>query len=115
MELLITACKKKEKFDLTPGGQSLDLSSVDDICRFIASRINSAAFFDNRTVSLSGTVIKLYDLGKLLEHKYNVTGLFNWGAKPYRNNEAMTPPVYYKRIILNQDSLRKYCGNDLKE
>jgi nucleoside-diphosphate-sugar epimerase len=111
MELLITACQKKERLDLTPGDQILDLSYVGDICHVIVSNIASADFFDNKTVSLSGTRIKLRDLGAMIEHEFNTTGLFNWGGKPYRENEAMEPPIYYRKIQLNQNSLKKYIKN----
>jgi nucleoside-diphosphate-sugar epimerase len=108
MELLIAACQKKEKIDLSPGEQTIDIAYVGDICQFIVSKINSDAFFDNRTVSLSGTVIKLHDLGVMIEKQFNVSGMLNWGGKAYRDNEVMSPPVYYRKIQLNQDSLKKY-------
>jgi nucleoside-diphosphate-sugar epimerase len=111
MELLITACQKKEKLDLTPGEQVIDLIFVDDICRFIASNITSSVFFDNKTVSLSGTVIRLRDLGATIEREFKTKGLLNWGGKPYRGNEVMEPPSYYGKIRLNPNSLETYIKN----
>jgi nucleoside-diphosphate-sugar epimerase len=111
MELLITACQKKERLDLTPGDQILDLSYVGDICHVIVSNIASSAFFDNKTVSLSGARIKLRDLGAMIEQEFNTKGLFNWGGNLYRKNEAMEPPIYYRKIQLNQNSLKKYIKN----
>jgi nucleoside-diphosphate-sugar epimerase len=108
MELLITACQKKEKLDLTPGEQALDLIFVDDICQFIASNITSAAFFDNKAVSVSGATIKLRDLGTMIEREFKTKGLFNWGGKSYRENEAMKPPLYYRKVQLNPNSLETY-------
>jgi nucleoside-diphosphate-sugar epimerase len=108
MELLITACQKREKLDLTPGEQVLDLVFVDDICQFILSKITSVAFFDNKSASLSGTVIRLHDLGEMIEKEFKTKGLFNWGGKSYRENETMTPPFYYKKIQLNPNSLETY-------
>jgi nucleoside-diphosphate-sugar epimerase len=111
LDLLITACQKQELIDLSPGEQILDLSYVGDICQFILSRIQSEDFFDNKTVSLSGTVIKLHDLGTMIEREFKTKRLFNWGEKPYRENEVMEPSLYYKRIRLNPSSLEKYIKN----
>jgi nucleoside-diphosphate-sugar epimerase len=108
VELLMTACQKKERLDLTLGEQILDLAFVDDICQFILSKITSAAFFDNKRVSLSGTVIKLHDLGEMIEKEFKIKGLFNWGGKSYRENEIMIPPFYYRKIQLNSNSLETY-------
>jgi nucleoside-diphosphate-sugar epimerase len=111
MELLITTCRKKEKIDLTPGEQMLDLTAVDDISAYIATNINSPGFFDNKTVSISGAVIKLRDLGAMIEREFETEGLFNWGGKPYRENEAMEPPLYYRKTQLNPDYLETYIRN----
>jgi nucleoside-diphosphate-sugar epimerase len=111
MELLITACQKEKKIDLTSGEQMLDLIAVNNITTFITTSINSSDFFDNKTLSISGTVIRLRDLGEMIEREFKVKGLFNWGGKPYRENETMTPPFYYRRIQLNQNSLETYIKN----
>jgi nucleoside-diphosphate-sugar epimerase len=111
MELLVTACQKKKKLNLTPGEQVLDLSYVGDICQFILSGIQYNSFFDNKTVSLSGTVIKLRDLGTLIEDRFKTSGFLRWGVKPYGEHEVMTPPGYYKKIQLNRKSLNTYLEN----
>jgi nucleoside-diphosphate-sugar epimerase len=108
MELLITACRKNEKIDLTLGEQLLDLTAVDDITTYIAAKINSPVFFDNKTVSISGAVIKLHDLGTMIEHDFRTKNLLNWGGKSYRENEVMTPPCYYKKVRLSPNSLEIY-------
>jgi hypothetical protein len=108
MELLITACQKRERLDLTPGKQMLDLTSVDDISGFITSNIGLSGFFDNKILSISGTIIKLRDLGKTIEREFKTEGLLNWGRKPYRENEVMKPPFYYKKTRLSPNSLEKY-------
>jgi hypothetical protein len=51
MELLITACRNKEPLDLTPGGQFIDLASVDDVCEFFVSHIKESDFFDSGTIA----------------------------------------------------------------
>jgi nucleoside-diphosphate-sugar epimerase len=111
LDLLINACNNRESVDLSPGEQVLDLSCVGDICRFILTGIQSDNFFDNKTVSLSGTVIKLRDLGKMIEEQYKISGFLKWGAKAYRDHEVMLPPAYYKKAKLNSDSLEQYIAN----
>jgi nucleoside-diphosphate-sugar epimerase len=111
MKLLIEACRNKIPIDLTPGEQILDLSYVDDICSFLLKHIEIQDFLDNKTIALSGTKIKLRSLGNMIEKKYNMQGILRWGVKPYRDNEMMEPPVYYRRIYLNQNSLEKYIDN----
>jgi nucleoside-diphosphate-sugar epimerase len=111
LDLLIDACLKRKPVDLSPGEQTLDLSYVDDICRFVSTRIQSENFFDNKTVSLSGTVIKLRDLGTMIEQESKTKELFNWGGKPYRENEIMEPPFYYRKMQLNPNSLKTYIKN----
>jgi nucleoside-diphosphate-sugar epimerase len=111
MELLISACQKKGKLDLTPGEQILDLTAVDDIGAYVVTNIDSPVFFDNTTVSISGAVIKLHDLGVMIEKEFKTEKLFNWGGKSYRENEAMEPPLYYRKVQLNPDSLETYIKN----
>jgi nucleoside-diphosphate-sugar epimerase len=111
MDLLITACRNREGLDLTPGEQVLDLTYIGDICNFLVSNIGTPAFFDNGTVLISGTPIRLRDLGTMIEKKFNTPGLFHWGAKPYREQEVMIPPSYFPKIQLNPDSLQSYIDN----
>ncbi|MHB9292360.1 NAD-dependent epimerase/dehydratase [Hollandina sp. SP2] len=115
LDLLMAACQRHESVDLSPGEQVLDLSYVGDICQFILNGIQSENFFDNKTVSLSGTVIKLQELGKMVEERYKTSGFLRWGANPYRDHEVMMPPIYYQKIKLNSDSLERYIVNTLKD
>jgi nucleoside-diphosphate-sugar epimerase len=108
MELLINACRNREPLDLTPGEQFLDLSYVDDIAEFLAAHVKNPDFFDNGTIALSGNVIKLRDLGDMIESIFNTPGILRWGAKQYRDNEMMQPPLYYPKAQLKADSLPAY-------
>jgi nucleoside-diphosphate-sugar epimerase len=81
LDLLIAACQKHEPLDLSPGEQTLDMSFVDDICRYIVTGLHSEKFFNNKTVSLSGAVIKLRDLGKIVEKHYKTSGFLKWGGE----------------------------------
>jgi hypothetical protein len=110
LDLLINACKNSEEIELTKGEQILDLSFVNDICRYVVKNIKSVGFFDNGTISLSGTIIKLRDLGLLIEEKSGKKNILKWGRKAYRENEIMTPPIYYRRINLNSESLENYLN-----
>jgi len=108
MQLLIKACRNKTPLELTPGEQFINLSYVEDICNFIVSHIDITNFLDNKTIALSGNIIKLRILGDMIEKKYKVEGILLWGKKAYRDNEMIRPPVYYRKVYLNQDSLEKY-------
>jgi len=108
MKLLIDACRNKVPLDLTPGEQFINLSHVDDICNYIVLHVEKNNFFDNKTISLSGKTIKLRDLGVMVEQRFGVNGILRWGKKVYRENEMMEPPVYYKKVCLDQNSLEKY-------
>jgi nucleoside-diphosphate-sugar epimerase len=113
VDLLISACYNKTPVDLTPGEQILDFSFVDDICEFIIASIKNVNFFDNGTISLCGTIIKLSDLGEMIENKFNTSDLLRWGVRPYRENEVMKPPIYYHKIQLKDNSLEKYIDSVL--
>jgi nucleoside-diphosphate-sugar epimerase len=108
MELLIAACQNNEIIDLTGGEQRIDLAFAGDICDFFVRHITDSGFFDNTTAALSGEVISLRELGALIEKHFNKRGLFNWGARPYRENEMMSPPEYWPKIELNRISLEPY-------
>jgi len=99
MELLIGAGQNNEKLDLTKGEQSIDLSFAGDISDYIVEHITTSDFFDNKTIALSGEVINLHDLGDIIEKYFNKQGLFNWGAKPYRENEMMSPQIQILKTI----------------
>jgi nucleoside-diphosphate-sugar epimerase len=111
MDLLISACKNNQPLELTAGEQTIDLSYVGDICAFMVKYIGSNDFFDNETIALSGNTIELRELGDMIENEFEVKNVLRWGAKPYRENEMMRPPVYYRQIKLNQRTLEEYVKN----
>jgi hypothetical protein len=51
----------------------------------------------------------------MVEKKYKTKGFLKYGVKAYRDHEVMMPPVYYKKIRLNQNSLEKYLEDILKD
>ena len=114
IDILISACTKNEMVELTPGKQVLDLLHVEDVCNFITSNIRNDAFFDNETISLSGTVIKLRDLGAMIEKESGKKGVLGWGLKQYRENEVMKPPLYYRKVQLNNFSIEEYIKIKLR-
>jgi nucleoside-diphosphate-sugar epimerase len=111
MDLLIAACRDNKPLELSPGEQVLDYAYVGDICDYVVSNSARDTFFDNSAVLLSGTPVRLRDLGTMIEKKFNTPGLFHWGAKPYRDQEVMIPPSYFPKIQLNPDSLQSYIDN----
>lgn len=98
VDLLFDACMSGKKIDLSPGGQVLDIVSVDDICSYIAENIQKEEFYDNQRVGISGMEITLRELGRIVEKITGTSGLLNFGGKPYRENEVMTPPKE-KRMV----------------
>lgn len=94
VSLLIEACQNKIPLNLSPGEQILDVLYIDDLVNYILANIEFSSFFDNQTVQIIGTEIQLKDLGTLIEKQYDVKGVLQWGAKDYRKNEVMTPPLF---------------------
>lgn len=93
VSLLIDACRNKVPLDLSPGEQILDITYIDDLVEYIISNIEDNGFYDNAIIQIIGTEIKLKDLGMLIEKQYGVKGFLRWGAKGYRKNEVMSPPL----------------------
>ena len=107
VDLLIRACKKKEGLELSPGEQILDLVCVDDVVDFISTNITHESFYDNHTISISGTEIRLKDLGELVEDISEVSGYLLWGVRSYREHEVMSPPWYYPKKNICKRNLRE--------
>jgi nucleoside-diphosphate-sugar epimerase len=105
VDLLVDACEKKHAIDLSPGEQVLDLMYVGDLCDYIIKHIENEGFFDGTTVSLSGSIIKLRELGRIIENIYGVKNILNWGGRNYRENEVMFPPVYFPCEVIETLSL----------
>ena len=93
VSLLIDACQNKKSLDLSPGEQILDILYIDDLIDYVLDNIEKYSFFDNQTVQIIGTEIQLKDLGMLIEKQYGVKDFLRWGAKSYRKNEVMQPPL----------------------
>ena len=109
VSLLIDACRNKIPLDLSPGEQILDITYIDDLVEYIISNIEDNDFYDNTVVQISGTEIKLKDLGTLIEKQYGVKGFLRWGAKGYRKNEVMRPPLCEDtaKVQLNIDYMER--------
>lgn len=108
VDLLFNACINNTVIDLSPGEQIIDLLYVKELIVFIADNISSDDFFDNRRIQLSGTEIKLRDLGALVESITGKKGFLNFGGKRYRENEVMFPPKSDKVIVLHREELIIY-------
>ena len=119
VSLLIDAAKNRKKIELSPGDQVIDLIPVEYVVLSIIYIIeNKEKYFANDTYSLSGTTIKLKDLGSLIEKSMNSSGYFLWGAKTYRKNEVMEPPHYYPTLNVPGsidvcEYIKRLCGDSL--
>jgi nucleoside-diphosphate-sugar epimerase len=112
--LIINAFRDNHPLDLSLGEQILDLLYVEDICKYIINKIGMKNFYDNKVISLSGTTIKLRELGIMIEKHYENKGILKWGGKPYRENEVMEMPKYYQEQKLNKNSLEEYIKKIIK-
>jgi nucleoside-diphosphate-sugar epimerase len=95
VELMVNACKQKKALQLSPGEQIIDLICVDDLIRYIIVGLANNEFFHNEVLAISGTVIKLKDLGEEIENIFGVSGFLKWGERPYRESEIMIPPIFH--------------------
>ena len=81
--------------DMSPGEQLLDLVHVDDvICayRIAMERLLSGAVVGEESYAVSsGQPIKLRDFAAVFSRCARAPLHINWGARPYREREVMTP------------------------
>ncbi len=92
----------EKSLDLSPGEQLLDLVHIDDV----AIAYENAYYLLKNNESLtnevygvfSGNRQKLKDIVLLLQSILQKPINANFGSKPYRNREVMTPTEIYKRL-----------------
>lgn len=108
VELMVQACSTKSELALSPGEQVLDLLCIDDLVEYVTEGLESDAFFHNDVTALSGEEIRLKDLGVMIERIFRISGFLVWGAKPYRNNEVMSPPIYGEIKKISRKSLESH-------
>ena len=92
--------KTGEELDMSPGYQRLDIVHVDDV---VAGIVKLAGMLSNNEMVLpeyvvsSGKQFSLRELARIYEKQNGVQLKINWGKRPYRNREVMTP---YKGVVL---------------
>ena len=113
----------KDKVDMSPGDQMIDLVYIDDVVTAILSALERLK--DERdkgateyTVS-SGHPIKLRDLVAIIARFTGNKSEFNWGAKAYRAREVMVPWSGGKTIpgwnahVTIEDGLKRILDGDV--
>ncbi len=93
--LLKQAIKDDKSIDMTPGGQIIDLTHVDDVVSgFLRAGeillVERGCQFKVYSIS-SGERITLKELVEMIEIEANLIFKCVWGGRPYRRNEVMSP------------------------
>ncbi len=88
--------KTGESFDMSEGEQLIDIVHIYDITKAFSEMISLLLKAPRKLTEKyysvsSGELIKLKDLAKVYESITNKNLNINWGAKPYRKREIMTP------------------------
>jgi nucleoside-diphosphate-sugar epimerase len=82
---------------MSPGNQLIDISYIDNVTSAFSQLVTLVDKDKNREhcgkyyAVNSSEILTLKDLSKKFETIYNVKLAINWGARPYRNREVMTP------------------------
>ncbi len=93
LNLLHRSAKENKPLAMSPGEQYIDILYIDDIID--AYEVSAERFFSGRAEKSevyavsSGTPIKLKDLAKTYETVSGRKLPIQWGARPYREREAM--------------------------
>lgn len=87
---LIDACAGGRSIDLTPGGQTRDFIYVEDVVSMLITIIAHPRLSAGTVLNLaSGTPRMVRDVGDAIQALIG-RGRLNWGALPYRFDEAMS-------------------------
>ena len=97
MNLLIKAMKTGEKLEMSGGGQQLDITYIDDVVNAysIMTKIviedNNRTFLNKSFAVSSMNPIRLKSLVEIFSKVTKKQLNIEWGVKPYRKREVMTP------------------------
>jgi nucleoside-diphosphate-sugar epimerase len=94
VRLLLGAAMSGEPLDLSPGGQTLDLVHVDDVCAafaLAAARLLAAPAPLQDYFFVSGSRLTVRDLVAEIEAAVGRPVQARWGRRPYRPREVMVP------------------------
>ncbi|MBN1788089.1 MAG: NAD(P)-dependent oxidoreductase [Sedimentisphaerales bacterium] len=103
LNILKNAAQKKQALDMSAGEQKLDMVYIDDVIdAFViaAKRLtnNKAEKYETFGV-YSGKPMTLRQIVAEFERAKDLTLNIQWGKRPYRDREIMTPPNRTKKLI----------------
>lgn len=88
--------------DMSPGEQKIDLVHIDDICNAYMCSIKSLMKMDEAAMEeygvASGSPVSLRELVGLYEKVSGKELNVNWGGRPYREREVMSPWSNYMKV-----------------
>lgn len=97
IKLLFESVINNKSLDLSPGEQRMDILHVSDVVDAIIYGmrylLNSEDSWQRYAIR-SSKFYSLKEIGKIIEEITGKSGLFNFGGKPYRDNEQMMPILY---------------------
>lgn len=101
-QLLNKAATSGEPLDMSAGEQMIDLVYIDDVVEaylLAAKRLLEGKVSQHETYAVSsGQPLPLKELVQLYSEVTKQTIAVNWGARPYRAREVMTPWTNYQPI-----------------
>lgn len=124
IELWIESAKKGKSINMSPGEQFVSLTHVDNVCDAYLKlsellEKDRRKFFAGKIFRAAGRGMTLKKLSAVFEKAYGKRPLINWGARPYRKKETMSPfsmgipvPGWKERLSIGE-GLRKVCRKTL--
>lgn len=94
------AARTGETLQMSAGGQKMDILHIDDVVEgfvHLAEMMHNGENLREEYVLSSGQQLTLRELAAQYEKEHNVHLNIEWGARPYRVREVMTP---YKGNVL---------------
>lgn len=95
VDLLFDSANKQKSLAMSPGEQLIDLVYVDDAARALRVAAERAANLPKSTMEVygvsSGDQRKLKDVAALIGRIVGQPAPIEWGGRPYRDREVMSP------------------------
>jgi nucleoside-diphosphate-sugar epimerase len=95
INLLLRASQSKDLLDMTRGEQKIDLVHVDDVCGAYEAALQYVLGRPLRTHAVfgvsSGRPLPMRNLVGVFDEARGVRCPINWGKRPYRDREIMSP------------------------
>jgi nucleoside-diphosphate-sugar epimerase len=97
LQLLVQAAQTGESLRLSPGGQLVDFTHVADVVEALLQAVPHAS---HRAPSFSvhGSQMALREFVALVGEVLGAEVPVEWGARPYRPREMMTPWTYFPEL-----------------